>query len=212
MTLLILTCLTYTLTRKAKGNLYQTRSLRIDLTQFDLNSENRRILRKNELLTLNILHIPLVNYNWKIHSLGKNFYSKRFGDFTFSAQKIKSLLTDSDNTNITDLFVYNLDLNAEPVGYSMCYQNIELLHYAYPFYNLDISKDQNLGMGMMLKAIIWAKENKKRYVYLGSAAEPAAKYKLQFEGIEWWDNNINSWSKDIEHLKSLIADVKISQN
>jgi len=205
-------------TRKTKGNLYQTRSLRIVLSRFELNSENRRILLKNELLTLNLENLPMVKYSYLIHLTGKEFYTRKFGDLTFSAAKIKELLTDKEKSNLNILFKYafsatdpklpELQTLAEinnAIGYAICYQNNELLHYAYPFYDLKISKDQNLGMGMMLKAILWARENKKKYVYLGSIVEPSSKYKLQFSGLEWWDNQKQKWSEDLEEVKKLIS-------
>lgn len=210
----------YLFTRKAKGNLYQTRSLRIDLSKFELNSENRRVLNKNEQLTLNMETIPMVKYSWLIHQTGKEFYTKKFGDLTFSAAKIKELVSDGTRTNMNLLFSYSIMTNqnvstnsnnylsdqTNPVGYAICYHNSELLHYAYPFYNLNIPKEQSLGMGMMLKAIQFAKANNKKYIYLGSIVEPSSKYKLQFQGLEWWDNDIKAWSTDLEKVKELIAE------
>jgi len=99
----------------------------------------------------------------------------------------------------------SIGTNNKPVGYAICYQNNNLLHYAYPFYDLNVSKDQNLGMGMMLNAILFAQSNGKKYVYLGSVSEPASKYKLQFDGLEWWDNDTKTWSEDLEKVKSLIV-------
>lgn len=39
-------------TREHLGSMYQTRSLRIDLSKFELTSENKRILKKTEGLRL----------------------------------------------------------------------------------------------------------------------------------------------------------------
>jgi len=54
----------------------------------------------------------------------------------------------------------------------------------------------------MLKAIIYAKEAGKKYVYLGSAKDAKAKYKLQFEGLEWFDGE--KWKNDIDELKGIL--------
>ena len=51
----------YIFTRVNKGNLNQTRSIRVNLSQFELSSENRRILRKTENLNLKIKNLPLKN-------------------------------------------------------------------------------------------------------------------------------------------------------
>lgn len=186
-------------TRKGKGEMYQTRSLRIDLSKFELNSENRRVLKHTENLNLNLAPIPYVDYSWTIHKLGKDFYETKFGEKTFSAQKIKELITDKDKSNFNRLLIYK---NSEvALGYCIALETAGLLHYCYPFYELN-SDVKNIGLGMMLKAIVWAKENDKEYVYLGSASRPTDTYKLQFTGIEWFDGKI--WQTDLEKLKQEI--------
>jgi arginyl-tRNA--protein-N-Asp/Glu arginylyltransferase len=56
-----------------------------------------------------------------------------------------------------------------------------------------------MGLGMMTKAIQWAKENGLKYVYLGSLQRPTDTYKLQFSGLEWFDGK--EWSTDLEKVK-----------
>ncbi len=182
--------------RTEKGYMYETRSLRVDLSKFELSSENRRILRKNEDVSLLSYTLPYEKYSWEIGKLGKNFYTTKFGDGTFSANKIKELLT-STNSNFNRLLVYTL--NNEAIGYAICLETNGILHYSYPFYNLG-NDLPNLGIGMMTKAIVWAKENNKKYVYLGSVKDQAALYKLQFSGLEWWDKQ--TWSANLDKLKS----------
>ena len=66
-------------TRTGKGEMYQTRSIRIDLDRFKLNSENKRVLKKTEELGLKIYDIPYADYSWQIGKLAKNFYTTKFG-------------------------------------------------------------------------------------------------------------------------------------
>lgn len=188
----------FVFTRVGKGTMNQTRSLRIDLTKFELSSENRRILNKTEQLNLSIQPIPYTEYNWTIHKMGKDFYETKFGDKIFSAQKIKELITDVDKTNFNKLFVYTKD--EQNIGYCITLETKDILHYCYPFYDLTVNFP-NCGMGMMLKAIVWAKENNKKYIYLGSFQRPTDTYKLQFAGLEWFDGNI--WKTDLEELKNI---------
>lgn len=185
----------FVMTRLGKGVMNQTTSLRIKLTDFDLTSENRRILRKNEDITTQISTIPLIDeYNWKIHKTGKDFYSTKFGDNTFSAAKIKELVTTEHNFNA--LFKYFHVNLAEPVGYCIVIRTSKILHYCYPFYDLTFAENHpNLGMGMMLKAIIHAKEDGLEYIYLGSLTRPEDRYKLQFIGLEKWNNEARMWEK-----------------
>lgn len=212
----------YVFTRPAKGLMKQTRSLRIDLSKFELSSENKRILKKTEDIRLKTYDIPYEKYDWTIGKLGKDFYETKFGVGTFSANKIKELLTTKHNFN--KLFSYvipsevegplnqssrdsstsslsDFGRNDSVVGYCICYETNELLHYSYPFYNLQ-NETNNLGMGMMLKAIVYAKENGKKYIYLGSAQRPTDIYKLQFTSLEWFDGK--KWSENLDELKNLL--------
>jgi arginyl-tRNA--protein-N-Asp/Glu arginylyltransferase len=55
---------------------------------------------------------------------------------------------------------------------------------------------------MMTKAIVWAQDQNKKYIYLGSAQRPGDTYKLQFEGLEWFDGQ--AWKNDMDELKSIL--------
>ena len=198
----------YVFTRKGNGVMQKTRSLRIDLSEFELSSENRRILRKTEDLRLKIEDLPYKNYNWEIGKMAKDFYTEKFGDGTFSANKIRELLTN-DRQDFSRLFVYSIqskikNQKSKITGYCISAETDQMIHYSYPFYEIQNSKFkiQNLGMGMMLRAIEYAKESGKKYIYLGSFQRPGDVYKLQFKGLEWFDGK--GWSKDLEKLKEEI--------
>ncbi len=192
----------FVFTRRGKGEMDQTRSVRIDLSKFELSSENRRVLKKTDEMTLVTIPLPYSDYHWSIGKLAKDFYTTKFGDGTFSANKVKELLTDADNSNFNLLLTYIY--NDEVVGYSICYTNKDILHYSYPFYELtNVSQFTNIGIGMMTKAIVWAKDNGKKYVYLGSAQRPTDTYKFQFSGAEWFDGD--KWVEDIEELKNILS-------
>ena len=186
----------YVFTRLSKGVMRQTRSLRIDLSKFELSSENRRVLRKIDGLWTTVCGLPLENYTWEIAKLAKDFYDSKFGKGVFSANKVKELLTDEKKSNFNLLLSYS-----PPRGYAICYENEGILHYAYPFYNLSAVNGQlsNVGMGMMLRAILYAKESGKQYIYLGSAQRPGDIYKSQFTGLEWFDGK--TWKSDLSELK-----------
>lgn len=189
----------YVFTRLGLGQMSQTRSIRVNLDKFIISSENKRILKKTGSLTINTVNLPHPNYNWQIHKLGHCFYSVKFGDKTFSANKIKKLLTEKDNFNL--LIEYKTENIT--IGYCIAYYNNYLLHYSYPFYDLS-NNMKNIGIGMMTKAIVWAKEKKLKYVYLGSARDIKSVYKLQFSGVEWYDGN--DWSGDINKLKKILTE------
>lgn len=188
--------------RVGKGYMSQTRALRIDLKQFQPTSENRRILKKISGLTLEGVDLPIeqTNYDWQIHKLGKDFYDNKFGKGIFTAAKLKQLLTDKDNSNYNFLIKYTFEQDI--VGYAICYKNEQLMHYAYPFY--DLAKfPSNFGIGMMLTAIMEAKKWGLDYVYLGSFSSVKDLYKLQFNGLSWFDGQ--NWSTDLAKLKLQIS-------
>lgn len=189
----------FVFTRVARGSMDQTRSVRIDLSKFELSSENRRVLKKTDGLELHLVTLPYSDYNWQIGKLAKDFYDDKFGVGTFSANKIKELLTDG-SSNFNQFLIYTL--NDGPVGYCIAYENSEILHYSYPFYDRT-SNIANLGLGMMLRAIVHAQQAGKKYLYLGSAQRPTDTYKLQFTGLEWFDGK--NWQSDEEALKQILS-------
>lgn len=209
----------YILGRVEPGYVWQTRSLRLDLKTFRPNSENRRVLKKFTDFPLQFLDIQLpINpegYSWKIHSMGKHYYSTKFPGEKFSASKIKAMLTTPfvfnrllvyHNASTINSYSHDSDLQKlfeQARGYNIGYLGDNFFHYCFPFYDLN-QDTSNLGMYMMLHAILWAQLLGLDYIYLGSVTRPADKYKLQFNGLEWFDGN--EWKTDLLALKdSLIS-------
>jgi len=203
----------YLFGRPHKGMMYQTRSVRIDLSKFEMSSENRRVLKKTEGLEISNYQLPITNYDWNIGKLAKDFYDTKFGKGTFSANKVKEILTTDHNFNT--LFVYSnenklisnwkLLINEKTtVGFCIALETDKIVHYSYPFYQLPITNYYlpNVGMSMMLKTILYAQKNNKQYIYIGSASRPTDIYKLQFKGLEWFDGE--EWKDDLEELKKIL--------
>lgn len=186
----------YVFTRIGKGVMHQTRSARIDLKKFEPSSENRRIIRKGESVIIGKCPIPYGDYSWKIAKMAKVFYEIK-ADGAFSANKIKEIIISNQNFNIFLIF----KKNNVPHGYAICYENPSMLHYSYPFYDLETAP-KDMGLIMMNKVIADAKSRGLSYVYLGSLQRPTDTYKLQFEGLEWFDGK--KWSSDIEKVKELL--------
>jgi arginyl-tRNA--protein-N-Asp/Glu arginylyltransferase len=182
----------FVFTRIQKGVMHQTRSIRINLSKFEVTSENRRILRKGESIAMTRHPIPYSDYSWNIGKLAKDFYDTKAGG-AFSANKIKEIITTEHNFNTL------LDFNAE--GFAICYADDSILHYSYPFYDLE-KAPKDMGMIMMTKTIVDAQEKGLRYVYLGSLQRPTDTYKLQFSGVEWFDGK--EWKRDIEEVKNIL--------
>jgi len=186
----------YVFTRIRKGGMDKVRSVRVALDTWSMTSENRRLMRKTEGLALTAVTLPLRDYSWKIAKLAKDFYRTR--NATFSANRVKEILVGQNNFNT--LLVYSH--NESVVGYTACFETPRVLHYAYPFYVEDSSLGRDCGMGMMLRAIAYAKESHKQYVYLGSLSRSPDSYKLQFKNIEWFDGT--QWQTDRDAAKALV--------
>ncbi|MDP1625285.1 MAG: GNAT family N-acetyltransferase [bacterium] len=190
----------YVLTRVDKGVMNKTRSYRVDLSAYEASSENRRIMRKSEHIALRRESIPYTAYDWSIGKLAKDFYDKLGADF--SANKVKEIMTESEKSSFNTLLVFTGPRG--DVGFVVCYESRDILHYSYPFYVEDPAEPSR-GLGMMTKAVEWAKENGKRYLYLGSLQRPSDTYKLQFRGGEWFDGE--KWQIDTEPLKNILKGI-----
>jgi arginyl-tRNA--protein-N-Asp/Glu arginylyltransferase len=178
----------------------QTRSFRIDLSKYEASSENRRILRKSEHISLLVEPVPYEKYSWAVGKLAKDFYEK-FGDRVFTANKIREIITNEKKSNFNQLFVFLDTRDRTAVGYSICYKGENILHYSYPFY-IEDPREPSRGLGMMTKTVEWAKSLGKKYIYLGSLQRPSDSYKLQFAGGEWFDGE--KWQSDYEPLKEIL--------
>ncbi len=206
----------FVFTRIGRGVMQQTRSLRIDLNLFELSSENRRILKKVPNLEMKQVVLPLSSsqYNFSIGKMAKDFYDTKFGPNIMSAQKVKEMLTDPDKSNFNQLLEFR-DVqphNDEPHsdqqmsdfcnGYTICYSSSTILHYSYPFYNLN-NCPKDMGLAMMITAVQKSKEAGLKYVYLGSLQRATDVYKLQFSGLEWFDGE--KWTTDLNEAKKILT-------
>ena len=199
----------YVFTRKGKGVMQQTRSLRVDLRKFTLSSENKRVLKRVEGFEINADSLPLENYSWKIGKLAKDFYDK-FSKRTFSTNKIKELLTDKNKSNFNAFLSYSensLGVSDSKLGYAICYAGEDFLHYSYPFYFLAPNTPKDMGLGMMTMAVMLSQEQADKYCYLGSASRPSDTYKLQFSGLEWFDGR--TWKSDYAELKTILKNERV---
>ncbi len=194
----------FVFTRIGKGIMQQTRSLRIDLSLFALSSENRRILKKVLSLEMKQVDLPLPSsqYNFSVGKMAKDFYDAKFGANIMSAQKVKEMLTDPAKSNFNQLLEFRLQMSDICSGYTITYSSPTILHYSYPFYDLN-NCPKDMGLAMMITSVQKAKEAGLKYVYLGSLQRPTDVYKLQFSGLQWFDGK--DWSTDLAEAKKILV-------
>ena len=199
----------YVFTRVGCGVMNKTRSFRIDLSKFEMTSENRRIMRKAENYKMKTVTLPLSDYDWHIGKLAKDFFASR--DAYFSANKAKELLTNKDKSNFNILATFSFRKDSPSgipegesfrnFGYVISYESSEIFHYSWPFY-IENKNESSRGLCMMMLAIEYAKNSGKKYIYLGSLQRPSDTYKLQFKGEQWF--NGEKWTVDISPLKQIL--------
>jgi len=179
-----------------KDFFYLARNLRVDLNKFKLTSENRRIKRKTEYIKFEVIPMDQVRYLHSIGKLASDFYKKFKNNITANSIR-KTIL----NKYFTHLFVFMDSTNKHIFGYCIANIDDEIIHYAYPFYEIDYF-EKNAGMGMMLKVLEYAHQLNKKYFYLGTIYTKESLYKLQFEGLEYFTGF--KWSENLDELKNLI--------
>ena len=186
----------YVFTRIGVGVMHKIKGLRVNICKFELSSENRRILRKEANVKCIVKKLPYSNYTYSIQKMGSSFYAEKFGKGVFSAYKIAEIFTKQENLNFNCVFEFRKDNKS--VGFAISFMNKDMIHYSYPFYDLALN-DRDLGLGMMVKVLEYAKDHDMKYVYLGSVYKKESLYKLQFRGGEWFDGY--KWRDDLNTLK-----------
>jgi len=177
---------------------YLSRSVRVDLSKFELSSENKRILKKTENFESDLVPLTKFNYTGEIQKFCKDYADQKLGRGLFPTASIKAIFS---NNIFNYVFVFKEISRQNQVGYAVCFISGNLLQYAHAFYDLNYLKE-NLGARMILEAVNWAHRSKKRYAYLGTCYEESALYKTEFRGVEFF--NGFRWSGDLEELKELI--------
>jgi len=182
--------------RSIKNLYYLCRSVRVNLDKFQISSENRRILRKTKDYHWRLIKLDRFDYTPKIQKTCKDWFGGRFGKGKISAAAVRKIFRGGIFTHV---FVWSL--KGKTVGYAIVFIGDNLLHYAHVFTDPSLAKS-NLGVRMMLQAVLWAKENKKKYAYLGSCYLKSTLYKTEYAGVEFF--NGYSWSGNLEELKYLL--------
>jgi len=180
-----------------KDVFYMARSARVPLNLFSLTSENRRIAKKfdGEFLCQSFLIKDFDIKNGEFISFCAEYFAKRHGPLVMPRERILTILQSG---LVTHIIVYYK--NSKPVAYVFEVSDSTATHFWFSFYDLEYVH-QSLGMWLMLNSARIAKENNKKYVYIGTVYGEKALYKTAFKNIEYWNGDI--WINDIKKLKIL---------
>lgn len=167
--------------RNKKDLWYKETSCRSNLSQFILNSENRRILRKTDHFSFKVFNKESMNYTPEIQKTIYQWIKELKWDFPISSVKIIF------KHHIFNQFYLWYDQQNNLAAISVCYQSSEISHIAYVFYNPTYIR-QDLPIRIVLQVIIDSHQLNLQYCYLGRFSY----YKRNMPGFEYFDKN--SWS------------------
>jgi leucyl-tRNA---protein transferase len=178
---------------------YLCRHVRVGLAKFKVSSENRRILRKGDGISCQLVPRDRYDYTPERRQFFKTYADIRFGKGVMTAERLDGLFA---SPIISHLLVFLDAKTGAEVGVATLYiEGKELAYYYYAFYDLNYYA-RNLGMFMMTSAVALFAERGFRHLYLGTCYSNNALYKTQFAGAEFF--NGVTWSSNMNELKFII--------
>lgn len=165
---------------------YQDSSSRSSLNNFQLSSENRRILNKTQEFTFDL--IPLKNFLWTPEIQIQIFSWLKELKWDFPISSVKAIFT---NHIFNYLYIWK-NSSDQVVAYSICYFSESISHIAYVFYQPEYSHG-NLPIRLVLQTVIDSQNKGLKYCYLGRFSPDTGYYKRNMPGFEYFDNG--NWIK-----------------
>ena len=179
---------------------YLCRHIRIALGKFTPSSENRRILRKGENITVKLIPRAEFQFTPARREFCKHYTDTKFGAGGMNYERLDSLFNSAVTTHVL-LFTDSIS-NAE-VGIATLYiEGDRIAFYYYAFYDL-AHTNRSLGMFMMTTAVELFAARSCQALYLGSCYSESALYKTQFTGFEFY--NGFRWSESLEELTFILG-------
>lgn len=179
---------------------YLCRQVRVDLARFRPSSENRRVLRKWEGLTLRLVPRAEFEYTPERREFYKKYADSRFGQNIMSNERLDSLFSGRITSH---LLLFTDSASGQEVGTVTLYlEPPSLAYYYYAFYDPKYYQ-RNLGMFMMTASVGFFAERSFQFLYLGSCYVQNALYKTQFTGAQFF-NGVR-WSDNLQELKYLVG-------
>jgi arginyl-tRNA--protein-N-Asp/Glu arginylyltransferase len=177
---------------------YLCRQVRVDLKKFRPSSENRRILRKGEGITVQLVPRDQFDYTPDRRRFFKTYSDIKFGKDVMTYERLDSLF---GSKIISHLLVFTDAASGAEVGTATLFAADGIAYYYYAFYDLNYYS-RNLGMFMMTSAVARFAKDGFEHLYLGTCYSRNALYKTQFAGAQFF--NGFRWSGDLDELKFVI--------
>lgn len=181
---------------------YLVRHLRLPLSRWKPSSENRRILRKSDGMRARVVPLAEFDIPPARQEAWLHFASERFGPGVFPPERLARLLAGGVITHVMHFEEDGPDGVPTELGSVLLHVIApRLAYYYYAFYDLT-QRSRNLGMILMTRAAEWFAREGFGHLYVGTCVTGKAGYKLQFEGMEFF--NGLGWSHDMAELRHLL--------
>lgn len=177
---------------------YLARSLRVDLTQFEMRSENKRVLRSASDLNIEmeLLAKQEVVDDSAFQEFCSDYARERFSSGELPEARWNYILKRSCGTHI-----FRFSIDGKPIGYVLAGMDARSVHYWFSFFDTSYFDKFPIGKYLMTSVIKWAKEQGKAHIYLGTCYGRKSLYKARdFKGAEFFEGS--SWKADRALLKS----------
>jgi len=161
---------------------YLETSSRSNLLQFNLSSENRRILNKTQNFSFQKIKLSDFQYDLNVQKQIFGWIKKL--DWDFPTSSVKQIFT---NHIFNYVYIWKTN-DGQIAAYAICYFSNEISHIAYVFYNPEFSHD-NLPIRLVLQVIIDSHDIGLKYCYLGRFSENNGFYKRNMPGFEYFKDN-----------------------
>ena len=169
--------------RNQSGFWYRDTSSRSNLiNNFQLSSENRRIINKTQEFTYQLIPLKDFSYNSDIQKQIFSWIKQLEWDFPVSS--VKTIFT---NHIFNYLYIWK-DQQNNTIAYSICYCSNNISHIAYVFYDPQYSHS-NLPIRLVLQTVIDSHDRGFKYCYLGRFSQDTGFYKRNMPGFEYFKDN-----------------------
>ncbi|MBU4210582.1 hypothetical protein KKC08_05445 [Patescibacteria group bacterium] len=171
--------------RNKKEFWYQDSSCRSKLSNMQLNSENRRVLKKTQdfsfQTTNTFIYTPQIQKQC-------NDWTKKL-NWNFPVSSIKTVFT---NHIFNKVYIWKQANNT--IAYAICLFTKNFSHIAYVFYNPEYQKS-NLSIRLVIQTIADSQKLGLKYCYLGrfSPKDNIGYYKRYLPNLEYFDYKTQTW-------------------
>jgi hypothetical protein len=177
---------------------YLVRQVRLPLSDWKPNSENRRLLRKAAGISTRLFAKPDFPDTPDRRRQWLAYAEQRFGPGVMPAERLQRLL---NGPVISHLLHFTQPDGSELGTVLLHLAEPRVAYYYYAFLNLD-AHGGNPGMILMNRAAEWFAQAGFHHLYLGTCVTPRARYKLQFDGLQFF-NGLH-WSDNLDELRHLL--------